>query len=51
MVCLQEEKFRERQRVKEVQLQYYQLQVNPHFFELSQHGKLAAGSAFHRCRE
>ncbi len=32
MVCLQEEKFRERQRVKEVQLQYYQLQVNPHFF-------------------
>lgn len=32
MVRLQEEKFRERQRVNEVQLQYYQLQVNPHFF-------------------
>lgn len=32
MTCLQEEKFRERQRVNEVWLQYYQLQINPHFF-------------------
>lgn len=32
MVRLQEEKFQEKQRVNEVQLQYYQLQVNPHFF-------------------
>lgn len=32
MMRLQEEKFREKQRVGEVQLQYYQLQMNPHFF-------------------
>lgn len=32
MVQLQEEKFEEKQRVQEVQLQYYQLQIKPHFF-------------------
>ena len=32
MIQLQKREFEEKQRVKEVQLQYYQLQANPHFF-------------------
>ena len=32
MIRLQKDKFEEEQRVREVQMQYYQLQINPHFF-------------------